>query len=70
MHLDLRKPIGLLFTVYGALLVLYGWFALRFPGGSSVRLRLDVIWGGVLLLFGVGLLGLVRRRKTRSPHHG
>ena len=69
MHLDLRKPIGLLFTLYGVILLLYGWLGHRAPEARSNQLGLDLVWGAILLLFGAGLLWLVRRLSLPTKPH-
>lgn len=61
MHLDLRTPIGLLFTLYGVLLSAYGAWA----GASSPALYVDLEWGLVILLTGVSML-LMRWRHARQ----
>jgi hypothetical protein len=62
MGLDIRWPIGLMFTLIGALLVVYG---VAKPGGSvSLGININLIWGIVLLIFGVlMLLGAMRGKK-------
>lgn len=69
MNLDLRIPMGLMFTLVGLILTLYGW-ATR---GSLVYLRagnvdVNLYWGLVLLVFGMGMFLLGRRgeRKARE----
>lgn len=67
MGLDIRWPIGLMFTFIGALLSFYGVArhdaSLSHAGGSEININL--IWGVVLLIFGVlMLLGAVRGKKT------
>ena len=54
MNFDLRLPIGILFTVYGAILAGYGALTL----GSdiykkSLGTNINLIWGCVLLAFGL-----------------
>lgn len=64
MPFDLRTPIGLLFSLYGALLALRGLL----PGSSTARslgLNVDLIWGAALLLFGLALLAAVKCLKRR-----
>jgi len=56
MNFDLRLPIGALFTVYGALLVLYGFFGDRAQYARSLGLNVNLGWGLVLLVFGLGML--------------
>jgi len=62
MGLDIRWPIGLMFTLIGVLLVITG-----FTDGTSPRLpniNIDLIWGIVLLVFGVAmLLGAISGKK-------
>ena len=66
MNLDLRIPMGLLFTLVGAIMSIYGFFT----RGSAIYERSDgmninLIWGVVLLVFGVLMLaGAVRGGKT------
>jgi hypothetical protein len=58
MHVDLRYPIGLLLTTYGAILVVQGAFAHTMVLGLNVNLY----WGGVMIACGLGALYLARRR--------
>jgi len=63
MGLDIRWPIGLMFTLLGVLLTGYG----AVESADSVRLGMNInlIWGLVLLVFGVLMLfGAVRGGKT------
>jgi hypothetical protein len=57
MGLDLRWPIGLMFSIIGALLVIYGLMT----SGSEMYARclglnINLIWGLVLLAFGAAML--------------
>jgi hypothetical protein len=54
--LDIRLPIGLLFTFIGGLLAATGWPAIN----------VNLWWGLAMLLFGVWFLYLARRR-ARQP---
>ena len=67
MGLDIRWPIGLMFTLIGVLLTGYGMLKSSIAtiqvAGSSVNI--DLIWGIVLLVFGVAmLLGAISGRKN------
>ena len=63
MGLDIRWPIGLMFTLIGALLVIFG-IAMS-ADSVSLGINIDLIWGVVLLVFGVlMLLGAVRGGKN------
>ena len=62
--LDVRIPIGGLFTVVGVLLAGYG---ARTAGDAtlyarSLSINVNLWWGGAMLLFGLGLLGLAWKR--------
>jgi hypothetical protein len=61
MGLDLRIPIGVMFTLLGVLFTGYGAVTLGQPGTAPTGLPIVLIWGGVMLLFGVVLLLLARR---------
>jgi hypothetical protein len=62
MGLDLRIPIGLMFTVLGVLFTGYGAATLGQPDTAPTGLPIVLIWGAVMLLFGVVMLVLGRRR--------
>jgi hypothetical protein len=63
MGLDIRWPIGLMFTLIGAMLAGYG--ALRGASPISLDININLIWGIVLLIFGVFMLvGAIRGGKT------
>jgi hypothetical protein len=61
MKLDIRVPIGLLFTLIGALLVGYGLLTGAPLHGAAAGFNINAWWGAVLVLFGVGMLLLARR---------
>ncbi|HUL74692.1 MAG TPA: hypothetical protein VLT86_16395 [Vicinamibacterales bacterium] len=60
MHLDLRYPIGLLLTLYGAILALQG----AFVRATVLGLNVNLYWGGVMIVAGVTALYFARRRGT------
>jgi ABC-type Fe3+-siderophore transport system permease subunit len=67
MGLDIRWPIGLMFTLIGALLAIVG-VAVKSDHAISLGININLIWGIVLLIFGVlMLLGAARGRKTPPP---
>ena len=61
MHLDIRVPIGLLFSGIGVLLLVYG--ALSDPSlyARSLGININFWWGGVLLAFGASMLVFARK---------
>lgn len=58
--LDLRGPIGILFLSYGVLLAAYGLIRPHDVLGINVNL----VWGIVQGVFGLGMLFLAFRKKT------
>ena len=69
MPLDVRLPISGLFVAVGLLLVGYGMFGegLADPSG-----RLNSVWGGLMVSFGVilGYYGLRAERRLRNLSPG
>jgi hypothetical protein len=63
MGLDIRWPIGLMFTLIGALLTGYG--VVKAADSLSLGININLIWGVVLLGFGgLMLLGAIKGGKT------
>jgi hypothetical protein len=63
MGLDIRLPIGLMFSLIGVLLVIEG--LTTGSSAKSLNININLIWGAVLLVFGaLMLLGAARGRKT------
>ena len=62
--LDIRLPIGILFTLFGLLLVAYG--LLSDPGiyQRSLGINVNLWWGLALLAFGLVMWGLARSRRS------
>lgn len=68
MNLDLRIPMGLLFTIVGAMMSVFGFFT----RGSAIYERsagmnINLIWGVVMLAFGITMFVLGRRADKRPP---
>jgi multisubunit Na+/H+ antiporter MnhG subunit len=66
MNLDLRIPMGLLFTIVGGIMTIFGFFT----RGSEIYQRssgmnINLIWGLVMLIFGVTMYTLGRRADKR-----
>jgi hypothetical protein len=71
MNFDLRLPLGLIFSVFGLILTVYGAVASE----SSTRLGINVnlVWGACLLIFGLLMLGFALRGRRNggggdAPH--
>ena len=70
MGLDIRWPIGIMFTLIGVLLIIEGAVhgGATSATGLSLGININLIWGVVLLVFGVlMLLGAVRAGKKNPP---
>jgi len=61
MPLDIRLPIGTLFTLVGLLLTGYGALSDTALYQRSLGYNVNLVWGVVLLAFGVFMLVLGRR---------
>jgi hypothetical protein len=67
MKLDVRIPIGLMFGIFGLMLVVFGLAADGAIYQKSLGVNLNLWWGLVLLLFGLVMLWLAwRGRDTRG----
>ena len=69
MGLDIRWPIGLMFSLIGALLTAYG---LLRTVASTVKVagddvNINLIWGLVLLAFGIWMLVMAFNGKSGPP---
>jgi len=72
MGLDIRLPIGIMFVIVGALLVVFGLIS---SGDTelyrrSLGININLWWGFLLLAFGVLMLALARRAKGQTPPSG
>lgn len=61
--LDVRKPIGTLFTILGSLLAIYGLSTGPgvSPTGSPLQWNVNLWWGMAMTVFGAVLLQLSER---------
>ncbi len=67
MKLDLRLPIGLMFTIIGALMAAFGLVSNPAIYQRSLGINVNLWWGLVLLAFGLMMLWLVRRAGRQRP---
>jgi hypothetical protein len=65
MDLDLRWPLGLIFSLFGLILTGYGLVSDPSLYRRSLDLNVNAIWGGVVLLFGLAMLLLAYRDRKR-----
>jgi hypothetical protein len=62
MGLDVKLPIGLLFTIFGVLLVIYGITSDPAIYSKSLGMNINLRWGGLMLAFGLAMLILSDRK--------
>lgn len=67
MGLDIRLPIGIIFTVYGIILIVAGLAASPETFQSSLGVNIDLWWGVAMLIFGL-LMGALALRASRRTH--
>lgn len=67
MGLDIRTPIGLMFAIIGLLLAGYGLLTQGSPiYQRSLGENVNLLWGAVLLVFGISMLALAWRARGRA----
>jgi hypothetical protein len=64
MHLDLRLPIGLMFSIFGVLLAGFGMVSDSAIYDRSLGINVNLWWGLILLLFGLVMLGLALKARA------
>jgi hypothetical protein len=67
MNFDLRLPLGILFSIFGAMLVVYGAVSDTAIYAVSLGINVNLDWGLALLVFGLLMLwlALAARRHRR-----
>lgn len=66
MGIDIRLPVGILFTLLGLILGVYGAFGDPARYQQSLGININFYWGIILLWFGVIMLWLGRRGARRE----
>jgi len=61
MGLDLRFPIGILFSALALVLIVYGFISDPAIYARSLGINVNLGWGCVLLVFGLAMLWASRR---------
>ena len=65
-QLDLRIPIGGMFTIFGVVLIVYGLVSDAAIYERSLGINVNLWWGLVLLVFGLVMLWLAYRGRGAS----
>jgi len=68
MGLDIRVPLGAMFTLLGLLLAGFGLFGTKAIYSQTLGINVNLDWGLVLLAFGVMMLYLGLRGLSRGEH--
>ena len=66
MGIDIRLPIGMLFTAIGLILCIFGAMSDRALYQRSLGLNVNLWWGIALVAFGIVMLLLGRRGHRRA----
>jgi hypothetical protein len=66
MHLDVRIPIGLMFSIFGAILTVFGKLSDPKLYEHSLGININFKWGLVLLAFGLVMLFFGLRGRKRA----
>ena len=67
MRLDVRFPIGGMFTIFGMILTVYGIVSDPAIYAKSLGINVNLWWGLVLLVFGLVMLWLAFRADRAKP---
>ena len=62
MNFDLRLPIGLMFSLFGAILTVYGLISGPEIYQRSLGINVNLWWGAGLLVFGLLMLFFALRK--------
>lgn len=66
MGLDIRLPVGLLFSILGLLLAGFGAVSEKGIYEPSLGLNVNLVWGTVLLIFGIIMVVLSNRARAKQ----
>ena len=66
MGIDIRQPIGMLFSALGVILTLFGALGDKARYAQSLGIDVNLWWGIVLLAFGLIMLALGRSNRSSS----
>ena len=69
MQLDIRIPIGLMFSLLGAILTIYGLLTASDKAAHerSLGININLWWGLFIIGFGAVMLLLARRARHKQP---
>ena len=67
MGIDIRVPLGAMFTMLGALLAAFGLWGNKAIYSQTLGIDVNLDWGVVLLIFGVIMLVMGLRAPAAAP---
>ena len=67
MQLDLRLPIGILFSLFGVILIATGLLTPPATYTQSLGINVNLWWGLVMLAFGVVMFAFAMRGRAKTP---
>ncbi len=67
MNLDIRMPMGLMFTLIGAIVTVFGLASDKAIYHKSLGININLWWGLVMLGFGLVMLLLAWRAGKKAP---
>ena len=70
MQLDVRLPIGLMFSLFGLILAVLGLVKGSEQTQRLFGLNLDLAWGLVVLAFGLVMLVIALRARKKNDGSG
>ncbi len=69
MGLDIKFPIGLMFTIFGVLLTIYGFATIGDEMYlKSLNININLWSGGIMTLFGLAMLipSILQKKKNKT----
>jgi hypothetical protein len=67
MNLDIRLPIGLMFSLFGWILIAFGLMSSPESYQRSLNINVNLWWGAVMAIFGAAMLFLARQGRQSPP---
>ena len=64
MNLDLRLPLGLIFVIFGVILIAVGLVGGPAMVAQSLGVNINLWWGIIMLVFGGIMFGLARKPRA------
>jgi hypothetical protein len=65
MNFDLRLPLGIIFSLFGLIFVVYGLISDPAIYARSLGYNVNLDWGAVLLAFGLIMLRLALKARAK-----